>query len=241
MAKAFEIDLERGEKRVFAIAVDWPGWSRSGRSEDEALETLVVYGERYARVAKRASIAFSPPSAVSQLTVGARLKGGGGTDFGVPGVVSGADNRAVKPRDVERLEALLKASWATFDGAASKAKGVTLRTGPRGGGRDLAKMIGHVLDAEHAYLGELGAKRFEPPQGGVAERMAAVRQAELEMLAAIVAGERPVPGPRRKKPFWRAAAPVAPLSALNASHSAVQPPSTRRTVPVTMPAAGEAR
>jgi hypothetical protein len=202
MAKSVDVDLERGEKRVFAIAVDWPGWSRSGRSEDEALDALLVYGERYARVAKRASIPFSPPSAVSQVTVGARLKGGGGTDFGVPSVVSAADKRAVAPRDLKRLQSLLEASWATFDEAARKAKGVRLRKGPRGGGRTLTKIIGHVLEAEHAYLGELGARKYQPPSGSVAVQMDTVRLAELAMLAAVVGGEKPVPGPRRTKPFW---------------------------------------
>jgi hypothetical protein len=29
----FEVYLETGQKRVFAAAVDWPGWCRSGRDE----------------------------------------------------------------------------------------------------------------------------------------------------------------------------------------------------------------
>jgi hypothetical protein len=202
MATPIHVDLEIGAKRVFAIAVDWPGWTRSGRSEEEALETLVAYGERYARVAKRASIPFSPPETAARLTVGTSLTGGGGTDFGVPGVASPADRRAVTRRDHGRLQALLEASWATFDETASTASGVALRKGPRSGGRTLTKMIGHVLEAEHAYLGELGARNYRPPSGSVAERMAAVRQAELAMLAAVVGGEKPVPGPRRTKPFW---------------------------------------
>jgi hypothetical protein len=202
MVRSIDVYLERGEKRVFAVAVDWPGWSRSGRDEDEALEALVAYGERYARVAKRASVPFTAPTTVAQLKVGDTLKGGGGTDFGVPGVVSTADERRVTPRDLTRLRSLLEASWATFDEAARTAKGVKLSTGPRGGGRSLTKMIGHVLDAEHAYLGELGMRKYEPPSGSVAKRMDAVRQAEVTMLAAVVGGETPVPGPRRTKPFW---------------------------------------
>ena len=202
MAKPIDVDLERGEKRVFAIAVDWPGWSRSGRSEEEALEALVNYGERYASVAKRASVPFTAPKTVARLKVGDRLDGGGGTDFGVPGVVSPADERTVTPADLRRLQSLLEASWATFDEAARKAKGVKLTTGPRGGGRDLTKMTGHVLDAEQAYLGELGMRKYEPPSGSVAKRMEAVRRAELTMLAAVVGGETPVRGPRRTKPFW---------------------------------------
>jgi hypothetical protein len=202
MAKRFDVDLERGDKRVFAVAVDWPGWARSGRNDEEALDALVAYGERYARVAQRASIPFSPPSAVSQLKVGARLKGSGGTDFGVPGAASPADDRAVTQRDLKRLRALLDASWATFDETARQAKGVELRKGPRGGGRNLGKIISHVLEAEQAYVGELGARTYKPPSAAGAERMKDVRRAAEEMLAAIVGGEKPVPGPRRKRPFW---------------------------------------
>ena len=33
--------IERGDKRFFATAIDWPGLSRSGRTRDEALERLV--------------------------------------------------------------------------------------------------------------------------------------------------------------------------------------------------------
>ena len=40
---ATEVYLESGKKRVFACAFDWPGWCRSGRSEEAALETLAAY------------------------------------------------------------------------------------------------------------------------------------------------------------------------------------------------------
>ena len=44
-----DVVLEVGRKRVFACAVDWPGWCRSGRDEESALESLAAYAERYAR------------------------------------------------------------------------------------------------------------------------------------------------------------------------------------------------
>jgi hypothetical protein len=201
MAEQIDVVLERGEKRVFAVAVDWPGWSRSGRGEDDALEALVAYGERYAAVAKRASLAFTPPSSVAKLHVAARLQGSGGTDFGVPGVAPPADEEPLTGKDLARDQALLEASWATFDDAARRAGGVELRKGPRGGGRDLEKIVKHVLDAEHAYIGELGA-RYRPPHGDVQRQMRDVRQAELKLLASIAAGDKPVPGPRRTRPYW---------------------------------------
>ena len=198
---AIDVYLERGEKRVFAVAVKWPGWARSGRSDDEALETLADYAERYAKVAKRASVAFRVPRSVGQLTVVERHTGGGGTDFGVPGVTPRADEEPLTGRELKRQTALLEASWAAFDDAAKKAKGATLRKGPRGGGRDLRKMIGHVLEAEEAYLHELGS-RDKVAAGAVERRMRAVRDAAVALLAARGRGEEPEPGPRRKAPFW---------------------------------------
>ncbi|MGH2773763.1 MAG: hypothetical protein ACRDIU_11590 [Actinomycetota bacterium] len=38
--KTVKVFVENGSKRVFAGAVDWPGWCRSGKDEQEALEAL---------------------------------------------------------------------------------------------------------------------------------------------------------------------------------------------------------
>ena len=45
--------LEVGSKRVFASALAWPGWSRSGRDEVAALRALAEYGGRYRRALGR--------------------------------------------------------------------------------------------------------------------------------------------------------------------------------------------
>ena len=37
-----EVYIETGQKKVFAGAVAWPGWSRSGKSEAEALQALAM-------------------------------------------------------------------------------------------------------------------------------------------------------------------------------------------------------
>lgn len=39
--------LEVGSTWVFATAFDWPGWCRRARSEEEALECLLGYNDRY--------------------------------------------------------------------------------------------------------------------------------------------------------------------------------------------------
>ena len=48
--------LEIGPKRTFAGAVEWPGWCRIGRGEEEALEALLAYAPRYARVVEAAGL-----------------------------------------------------------------------------------------------------------------------------------------------------------------------------------------
>jgi hypothetical protein len=85
MPKQVDVYLEAGDKRTFAGAIDWPGWCRSGRDADAALQALFEYGPRYARVLSRARLGFSAPSDLKALVVVERLKGGAGTDSGAPG------------------------------------------------------------------------------------------------------------------------------------------------------------
>jgi hypothetical protein len=192
---AVRVAIEEGAKRSFASAVDWPGWSRSGRTPDDAVASLLAYAPRYARVAERAGVSFDPPGSVDELEVVERLPGGSGTDFGVPGAAAAAEDTPVDDAGLERLTVLLRAAWDELDGIADGARGVELRKGPRGGGRDLDKILGHVREAEAAYLGQLGAK---PPPGPGA---GPIRQAILETLRARVTG-RPIESPRRTKRPW---------------------------------------
>jgi hypothetical protein len=61
MAATLEIYLEVGSKRVFAGAVEWPGWNRSGRDEDAAIAALIACGERYADAMGPAGRGLRPP------------------------------------------------------------------------------------------------------------------------------------------------------------------------------------
>jgi hypothetical protein len=201
VARKIPVYLETGSKRTFAVAVDWPGWARSGRTEDDALDALAAYAARYARVAQKAKQGFELPKNAADFDVVERLKGGGGTDFGVPGELPTADKRAISGREVARLSALLEAAWATFDSTAKAAGGKTLRLGPRGGGRDVPKMVGHVTDAEGAYLGMLGAKYRRPPGTEDAAALAQIRKEALAALAARSRGETPEGGGRPRK-LW---------------------------------------
>jgi hypothetical protein len=196
--RALRVYLERGSKRTFAGALDWPGWSRSGKTEDEAIEALIAYAPRYAKVARSAKVPFTPPADGETVDIVERLKGGGGTDFGVPGEAPSQDSEPLQGRELARQQALLKASWRAFDAAARSAKGHTLRTGPRGGGRNVTKMTAHVLEAEIAYLGMLGSRH---DKAATKDEMASVRRTATTSLQALAQG-KPIANPRQTRRPW---------------------------------------
>jgi hypothetical protein len=186
--------LEIGKKRVFASAIDWPGWVRSARGEAEALDALLDHAPRFAGVVPR-SLGFVIPSDVAQLEVIERLPGDGSTEFGVPGAAASVESLPLPDVQLRRALALLEAAWKTFDAAVKAANGTELRKGPRGGGRDLAKIVDHVTDAERAYLAKLGSRTPDD------ESAAALRKAIGATLTAR-AGDEPVPNPRNTRSLW---------------------------------------
>ena len=189
-----DVYLEVGAKRVFACSLDWPGWSRSGRDEDAALEALVRYAARYRRaIGSAAGMAFRD----SPLRVVERLKGSASTDFGVPGAASSRDERPLSPAEVKRQTSLMRACWAALDRRARAVRGRALRKGPRGGGRDLDAIVRHVLDAEMAYVSKLGASTRNPDSvEDVKAGLANVRHEMVERVASRARGEPPPRTPR---------------------------------------------
>jgi len=194
------IYLEAGARRTFASAVDWPGWSRGGRNEQEAVAALAGYGDRYSAVVRSAVSTFSAPKDASEFRIERRLKGGSGTDFGVPSLGLPSDGEPIAAAELERLTRILEACWSAFDRAAKSAKGLELRKGPRGGGRDLDKIAAHVIEADQAYIVQLGAR---PPKdaAGRQVRPKDLHDAMLEALSARARG-RPVADPSRAKTLW---------------------------------------
>jgi hypothetical protein len=187
------VALEVGAKRVFAVALDWPGWSRGAKDEEGALGALAASGPRYEAALRAAGIDFTAPPDVAELEVVERLQGGSSTDFGAPGTPPAADAAPTSEADVAHLVAVLRACWDAFDRAAETAEGATLARGPRGGGRDLAKILAHVAEADSAYLTKLGgkaAREADPAQ---------VRTAFVEALGARARGDLPDVGPRGGK------------------------------------------
>jgi hypothetical protein len=198
MPKTLPVYLEVGAKRVFAGALDWPGWCRAGRDEGDALESLVAYGQRYVRAVRSAARGLRLPKDVSGMKVVERLKGNATTDFGAPGIAPESDATPLAGRELKRLEALLQACWVAFDASARAAVMANLRKGPRGGGRDLDAIVAHVLDADAAYLSGLGGAYHAPAGANAMEQM---RRDFLEVLAERAGGAMPV-STRRKRPYW---------------------------------------
>ena len=188
--------VEVGAKRSFAGAVEWPGWCRAGRDEEAAVEALVAYGPRYAKVLRRTRLGFEAPNGSSGLRVAERLTGDATTDFGAPSIAPKADARPIDQAELRRLEAILKACWQTFDGAAEEAEGKPLAKGPRGGGRELAKIVAHVVDADGGYVRMLGRKVEPGPKASETER---TRAAILDALEITAVEGPPPPGPRGGK------------------------------------------
>jgi len=183
--------VERGNKKVFATAVDWPGWSRGATTGDEALARLIEYGPRYKGSSGAAAASLDPPRSIDDLDVVLDTKGDANVDYGVPHTIVALDREMVSDAELEREIGLLEAAWNAFESAAAKAAGKTLTSGPRGGGRSVAQMVDHVHEADRAYIGALGAKA-PPPDAG----RSATTSAFIDALHAKVRGELPEVGPR---------------------------------------------
>lgn len=158
--------VEVGDKRAFASAADWPGWSRSGKTEEAALEALAAYAPRYAKVAKLAKEDLSKDA--SDFIVVERLKGNASTDFGVPGNLAKDDSRPLTPKQRERLASLVEACWKYLDQVCAKVP-QELSKGPRGGGRDRDKMYAHVVESEVGYSNAMGLRLKQPDRAALSE------------------------------------------------------------------------
>jgi hypothetical protein len=148
MDNSIRVMVEFGKKkRTVGVAFDWPGWDRSGKSEDDALRVLEAYRPRYARVAALAGLA-DEFGTIGEFAIVERLVGIGMTDYyGVSGRWAEPEQDHISETACERKIALLEASWSTFDAVASRVS-PELRKGPRGGGRDRDEIVRHANGAE---------------------------------------------------------------------------------------------
>ena len=168
------VGLEVTPKKVFASALEWPGWSRSANDAETALAALAAAAPLYAHCANVARIAF-PFDADVRLTVLEQAEGNATTAFGAPDVRFQADHRRTTTADGQRLAALLEAAWSLFDRAVDRAPS-ELRKGPRGGGRDRDRIVDHVHGADEGYARVIGVRPGDHPDH------AALRTAVLDAI-----------------------------------------------------------
>lgn len=179
MTNHHRIVLEQGKKKVFATAIDWPGWSRSGKSDTDALDVLISYADRYQIVAEMAEIRGVRTTAAHPEVI-ETLQGSGATDFGVPDKVAQADHKFMTEAECERQIRLLEACWDYFDEVAGKVS-AEMRKGPRGGGRDRDEIVLHTLEADRGYARQIGVKTTP----GHIERPDGVKQHREDVVQAI--------------------------------------------------------
>jgi hypothetical protein len=172
------VGVETSRLKSFASALDWPGWSRSAKTPDAAVETLLSYAPRYSAMAARAGISLAATGLDADIEE--QLEGDATTAFGAPSITFEADRAPTDAAEANRIAALVQAAWTTFNETAAAAP-AELRKGPRGGGRDTARMVEHVVGAEQAYARSLGVRVGTPePTDRVA--VAAMRAAILGPL-----------------------------------------------------------
>lgn len=195
-AYKIEVYLEVGKSKTFATALDWPGWCRGRRDEAAALQALYDYAPRYAHALQATRLGFRFPSDASALLLVERQTGNSATDFGVPNLTLSRDTQPVTPFELQRWQVVLQACWQVFDSAVQAAAGRILTKGPRGGGRDLTKIVQHVVGADAGYISSLGGKLEQSDQDDLTQAITYVRETILTALASSVCGEFPARGPR---------------------------------------------
>ncbi len=198
MGNRVRVTVESVDRKVFVSALDWPGWSRSGKTEELAVEAFLAAATRYADVASEAGLAFDADDI--QIDAAEREAGDASTTFGVPGAIGDEDRRPVDAAEAKRLAAIVEAAWTVFDRIAAAAP-EELRKGPRGGGRDRTKIVGHVNDADGGYANVMGIKGIDD----VGARRAAV----LEILrrpsdGSPIAGRKWPPRYAARRIAWHA-------------------------------------
>ncbi len=195
-AQPFAIALETGSKRIFASALDWPGWCRSGKDEATAIQALFDYGPRYQRTISAAKLGFATPKQADALDVVERLPGNATTDFGAPGIAPTADAAPVDAEALHKLQAISGAAWGALKTAYTSAQDVRLSVGPRGGGRDLDKIIAHVVESNYSYLRSVGWAGKPADSHKIPLMLDTINAATADAIANAANGTLPAHGPR---------------------------------------------
>ncbi len=179
-ATTIPIYLELGKTKVFASAIEWPGWCRWAKTPEQAIDKLAEYAARYRPVTELAGVKF--PVRLGEFVVIERVVGSATTEFGAPDRPTTSDADPVTSAVGTKQAALVEASWRLLDQVVSSAP-AELRKGPRGGGRDRDAIYQHVVAAEAAYARKLGLPHKTPKPGEV-DAVDGMRADLLRALAA---------------------------------------------------------
>jgi hypothetical protein len=162
MANELRVTLEAGpkDKKVVAVSPDWPGLERGAKTGEAAIETLLSYLPRYARVAKLAGM-DAEFAAIANVNVVEQYQGTGSTDFwGISFAFSSIDGQQMSTEGLDRELALMQACWTFFDDVRGRVS-AEMKKGPRGGGRDRDRIVRHVLGAEQDWAKKVGVRTPE--------------------------------------------------------------------------------
>jgi hypothetical protein len=165
VTNALRVTLEVGpkEKRVVAVAPDWPGLERGAKSGEAAIETWRSYLPRYAKVTRLAGM-DAEFAAISDIDVVEQYRGTGSTDFwGISFAFSSIDGQRMSSEDLGRELTLMGACWTFFDEVRGRVS-AEMRKGSRGGGRDRDRIVRHVLGVEQDWARKIGVRT---PEGAV--------------------------------------------------------------------------
>jgi hypothetical protein len=157
VANHLRITLEIGPKgkKVVAVAPDWPGLERGAKTAEDAIERLRSYSLRYSQVAKLAEM-DAEFDAITNVDVVEQYSGTGSTDFwGISFAFSSIDKQGMSGDELERELTLMQACWAFFDDVRSRVS-AEMQKGPRGGGRDRDRIVGHIFANEQDWAKGLG-------------------------------------------------------------------------------------
>ena len=182
--------IERGPKakRAVAFGLDWPGWSRGGKTPELALETLESYRDRYRVVAELAGMAAEFDAAGPLEIVEDRV-GTGSTDFwAISFSPSSTEHGPMSEAEFERGITLLRACWTFFDGVAARVSS-EMRKGPRGGGRDRDRIIRHTIRTESEDFAKQVGIRIPEGAALTPEGLRQHREDYVDAMRAYNAGE----------------------------------------------------
>jgi hypothetical protein len=192
----FAIFIEEGRKKTFAGSINWPGLCRSGKHQDSAIDHLLEYAPRYRQVAHSAGLIINLPASTADIQIVDVVEGNATTSFGAPAIILDSDHKPTDRNDFQNWKKILSACWKTFDTVHQKALGKELKKGPRGGGRDLNRIMSHIIDGDVAYLKKTALSYKPDPENELLDEIKKLRGMIQNTLERAEAEGLPEKGPR---------------------------------------------